>query len=731
MMTRTEFLRAQTISGANKCRRTPMIPMSVSDEPGGIAERRALALKMIFEHMPIYIGPQELIVGTRTFFSPNKGNEDGHDPFQYGLYTYIPYLNEADIALFGCDQSYKNKTHYTPDFGIILEKGIDGILEEAENRKKDASLNRVNLDFLSAVVIAYSGLKDLILRYSEEARALAEREQGDHKAELLEVSRICEKISGKRPDTFHEAVQLLWFAHLGTIIESFEFINYGRLDVILGRYLKDTPREEAQQLVECLLLKMYDQVDIVTSYLHNYAAQLVVTLGGVLPDGSSAVNEVSMMFLEAIDKIRLPEPEFNLRINSKNPPEFLDKASELTISGCNFISYYNDDLFVESLNKAGILIEYARSYAFDLCQDINIPGIGDFFWLGSPSLAFILMDVLKDCGELHGFDELLCKFKDRIAQEIEEAIKHYNIAEEHILLYAQGQDEKYFQGIKEHKKPIDRGGCSPMAPLPLISPLYHGSMENALDIAFVPYPVKEKGMFFGTATEAINSLAAIKKVVYEEKRFSLGEIYSACRSNYQGEKGAFIKSVLWNCPKWGNNDDYVDAIAKDVLEFCLSQTRNYKTFLGGRVLGGIHQPHPVPTGKNLMATPEGRCAGTPVAVTLTPESGTAKNGPTAILHSAAKIDPMLVQWNYCVMVNYFASTFRGNNGKEIFKCLLTGYFKEGGLQHQPNVLNVEDLKNAQLEPVKYKDLIVRLWGVSAHFVDLPRELQDELIARFS
>ena len=132
-----------------------------------------------------------------------------------------------------------------------------------------------------------------------------------------------------------------------------------------------------------------------------------------------------------------------------------------------------------------------------------------------------------------------------------------------------------------------------------------------------------------------------------------------------------------------------------------------------------------------MATPEGRCAGTPVAVTLMPESGTAKNGPTAILHSAAKIDPMLVQWNYCVMVNYFASTFRGNNGKEIFKCLLTGYFKEGGLQHQPNVLNVEDLKNAQLEPVKYKDLIVRLWGVSAHFVDLPRELQDELIGRFS
>ncbi len=730
-MTRTDFLREQTISGANKCRRTPIPPLSVADEPCSITERKALVLKKIFESMPIYIGPRELIVGTRTFFSPNKGNEDGHDVFQYSLTTSIPYLNDADIELFGCDQSYKNKTHYTPDFSIILDKGIDGIIEEAESRKKDASLQRLNREFLSGVVIAYEGLKSLILRYSEEALVLADKAEGDDKAELLEISRICKKISGKRPDTFHEAVQLLWFAHLGTIIESFEFINYGRLDVILGRYLKDTPHEESQQIIECLLLKMYDQADVVTSYLGNYAAQLVVTLGGVLPDGSNAVNEVSMMFLDAIDKIRLPDPEFNLRISSKNPPEFLDKAAELTISGCNFVSYYNDDLFVESLNRAGIPIEYARSYGFDLCQDINIPGTGDFFLIAFPSLAFILMDLLKSCRELSDFDELMCKFKDRIAQNIEQAIKWYNSAEEHILLYSQGQEKKYFEGLKEQNKPVDRGGCSPMAPLPFLSPLYHGSLENALDIAYEPYPIKEKGLFFGTATEAINSLAAIKKVVYDEKRFSLKDVYSACEQNFEGDAGSVIQSILWNCPKWGNDDDYVDGIAKDILEFCLRECQKYKTYLGGQVLGGIHQPHPVITGKGLMATPDGRRAGMPVAVTLTPESGTMKNGPTAVLCSASKIDPMLIQWNYCVMVNYFASVFKGNGGKDVFKTLLTGYFKAGGMQHQPNVSDVEELKCAQLNPEKYKDLIVRLWGVSAHFVDLPRELQDEMIARFS
>ena len=132
-----------------------------------------------------------------------------------------------------------------------------------------------------------------------------------------------------------------------------------------------------------------------------------------------------------------------------------------------------------------------------------------------------------------------------------------------------------------------------------------------------------------------------------------------------------------------------------------------------------------------MATPEGREAYSPVAVTLTPESGTMKKGATSLLRSAAKIDPMLVQWNYCVMGNYFSSVFKGNGGKNIFKNLLEGYFKLGGLQHQPNILDAEELKRAQTEPEKYKDLIVRLWGVSAHFVDLPKALQDEMISRFS
>lgn len=730
-MDRIDYLREQTLSGKNKCRRMPFVYSTVENEDGGLCVRKSLALCRLFEEMPIYIGSRELIVGTRTIFPANKGNEDGHSPFEYGLNTRVGYVNDADRELFGCDQSYRNKTHYTPDFSIILDKGIGGIIRDAEERMRDEALNHVQVDFLSAVITAYSGLKGLILRYSDEALRLANDAKSDEKTELYEISRICKKISAEPPETLREAVQLLWFTHLGTIIESFEFINYGRLDVILGKFLKNTPHAEALEIIACLLLKMYDQADLVTTYLGNYAAQLVITLGGVLSDGEDAVNEVTMLFLDAIDRVRLPEPEINLRLNSKNPKELLDRAASLTVSGCNNISYYNDDLFIENLHKAGIPIGYARCYGFDLCQDINVPGVGDFYNIGSAPLASILMELLKEKTSFSVFGELIKAYKERISHHINQRISKYNEGEKQLLLYANGKFEEYFENVKKYNKPVDCLGRSPMAPLPLLSALYHGCIENALDINIDPLPIREKGYMLGTATEAVNSLAAIKKVVYNDRICTLDEIYTACETNFEGKRGTFIRAVLWNAPKWGNDDDYVDSIAKDILEFALRECEGLRTYRGGRVLGGIHQPHPVSTGKKLMATPEGRYAFAPVAVTLTPESGTMKNGATAALASAAKLDPSLIQWNCCVMVNYFASVFKGNDGKEIFKSLIRGYFNSGGLQHQPNVSDVEELKKAQLSPEKYKDLIVRLWGVSAHFVDLPRELQDEMIARFS
>jgi len=222
MTERTAFLREQTLSGANKCRRADL-PKSwtTANEPGSLPVRKALGLKMIFDHMPLYIGPGELIVGTRTYYVQQETNPDGADVTGYDLRAFVPFARPEEIAQFGEDMSTFNKTHYTPDLSIILEKGIGGILAQAEARKQEPGLKQSNLDFLDSLIIAYTGLSDLILRYSAYAAELAQSAQDPHEKERLwEIARVCKKISREKPEQFREAVQLLWFAHLGTIIES-------------------------------------------------------------------------------------------------------------------------------------------------------------------------------------------------------------------------------------------------------------------------------------------------------------------------------------------------------------------------------------------------------------------------------------------------------------------------------------------------------------------------------
>lgn len=730
MTERTRFLREETLNGRNKIARCIMPDCDVSREAGGIPIRKALGFQWICQNMPLFIGPQELIVGTRTYFGVPDYSCGEVNWSMPTLIAFPKYINDADIAKFGRDYSGWNGQHYTPDFGILLNKGIGGILEEAEQRKGDSSLRPEQVEFLDSVIIVYRAMQTLIRRYADYALSLASSAEGEEKQRLMEIHQVCSRISSEVPGNFREALQLLWFGHLGTHLESFYFINYGRLDVILEPFLGDMPWEEALELMECFLLKLYDQADMEDqSYFGKHEGQLVVTLGGLKPDGTSAVSDVTMLFLDAIAFTRLPEPEFNLRVSNLNPPEYLDRAASLTVSGCNFLSYYNDDTIVPALVEGGLQPEDARCYGFDLCQDINIPGKSDFYNLYGTSMAHDLMTILCDKSDFATFEELLAEVKHRFAENLRLDIPKKNKAQEAFLAYGRGDQETYFRIIREENVDPCWEGRSPMCPLPYLSGLFHGCIAEAMDMIYEPYPIKHKGGMIGCAVEAVNSLAAIKKVVFGEKRYPLSQVVEACKTDYADQE--VMRQILWNAPKWGNDDPYVDGIAKDLLEDCLREFKKYETYSGGKLLSGIHQPHPVPTGAGLMATPEGRHAGQPVAVTMTPESGTMKNGATAALKSASVFDPMLLQWNYCFMVNYYASVFSGPKGKDTFKNLLQTYFRRGGVQHQPNVMDAEELRKAQQNPEKYKDLIVRLWGVSAHFVDLNRELQDEMIARLS
>lgn len=725
MVNRTKFLRQETMKASHKVARIALdTNWSTKELDLGISQRKAMAIKMILEKSPIYIGEKELIVGTRTIY---RDIGESEDKSYFSMQAMPSYINEKDVEKFGgLNAEFQSKTHYALDFSIILKNSIDGMIAKAE-KSLETHTREMQIDCLQSIIIVYKALSTWIEKYSVLAAEMAQNEKEViRKSELERIAEVCAWISHNKPRNFQEAAQLYWFMYLATIIENFQWVNYGRIDQYLYPYYKEEEKEEIQQLIECFLLRMSDGVDIVDPKMGQFNAQINITLGGVTPQGDDAANELTFMFLKALDNTRLAEPEISVRVHSKNPDSLLEEASKLSVSGLNCIAYYNDDQFIKSMINVGIKPEYARDYAFDLCQDITIPGKGDFFVAGNIDLTLMLMETLQESHDNISFEEFKVIYKKNIAKLVKETLEGYRDSEAFIRTYASGKEE-ILEEYKNNKR-LNVAMVAPfMSPLPFTSSLFEGTIEKAQDIRTGVCPVENKGVMISNLVVAINSLAAIRKTVFDDKQFTLTQVRTACETDFKSDEK--MRQILWNTPKWANDDDYVDLPAKEIIEFACDEVLKYKTINGFAFLAGIHQPHPVFKGWQTPATPEGRFAKSPIPVTLSPENGTMLNGPTAAFQSAAKIDPMKYQWNFCVMLQYFSSVFNGNDGHKIFVNLIKSYFKLGGTQHQPNVVNIEDLRQAQITPEKYRDLIVRMWGVSAHFVQLPKELQDEFIAR--
>jgi len=726
-LTRIQKLREEALSASHKYARIEMDPnWSTKHMDKSLPERKAHALAMVLENMPPYIGESELIVGSRTIYGPFNGPD--RDQSNMGFCAMPDYVNQADIDFFGFDGGKMSKGHYTADYGIILELGIGGIVARAERRLSDGNNNSNQIDFLNSVVIACKALSSFIYNYASHAKKLAKSASGTRKTELELVASVCGAVAWEPPKNYHEAVQLFWFSHLGLLAENHIFMNYGRIDQFLYPYFKTCPKEEAKELTGCLLAKMYDMADMYGGGMDRYGGQHNITLGGQARGGGDATNELTFMVLEAASELRLPEPEISIRIHKDSPPELLRRTSELSVSGLNCIAYYNDEVFVNSMAAAGVDLEDARDYCFDLCQDVTVAGRGDYFASSMVSLTWELLEHLKSCGDGITYEKLFDGYKARVISAVSNSIGTYNAWEEAVLEFNQGNAAPFIDGAKSGAFPHSYCGQSPMSPLPLTSALFHGCIESGTDLARCGNILAHKGAMVMAPVIAVNALAALKKCVFDDRIYTLSEVKAACAANFAGHEA--MRQRLWNSPKWGNDDDYADQIAKELIEAACAEITKHRTPRGGVHLSGIHQPHPVPTGAATPATPEGRYAGAPIPVTLTPENGTMKNGPTAAFSSALKIDPKYIQWNNCLMLQYFSSSFDSADGAKTFESLLREYFSAGGSQHQPNIVNPEDLKKAQSEPEKYRDLVVRLWGVSARFVTLSREMQDEFIARF-
>ena len=661
-----------------------------------IPERKAYALKFMLEYMPIFIEDDELIVGSRTVFSPKHADQkEIRDPSDdIRSFVYPPYLTEEERSRLGGEG--RSKGHYVAGYKKVLELGYGGIIKQAKERMEDEP-SQDKKNFLRSICIAYEGASNLARRYADLALEMSQKASHQHQAELEKIALVCGHIAIQPPRDFHEALQLFWFAHIVAMVENQKLMSFGRFDQYMSRFYSTCQVDTAQELLECALIKLNDQADAKEGEGNNGGDNLV--LSGIRPDGRDATNDLTYTCLDALDHLRLANPQFNARLHKNSPPKLIRRVCELARQGLGQLSFYNDDAIVPSLNAAGFPVEDARDYALDACQDVLIDGKSDFYLGGMVKMTPLLMAVLEKIHNNVTFSQLMEAYKGEIASAVQDAA------------------EKYIRSLN--------GNIA--SPLPFISGSLDDCIGKGLDVTQGGLKYRDKGMFVKSPINAVNSLASIKKVVFEDHVASLEEVKNACSCNF--EDYDLLRQQLLAAPKWGNDDDRVDLLGKEVLEFACREILKHRIDDEARFLSGIHQPHYVKQGAEIGATPDGRKAGEPIPVTLTPSNGTDRKGPTAVIKSVTKIDPMLCQWNSALLLNFHSSAVTGQEAQQKFEHLLKTFISLGGVQLQTNVLDVETLRTAQREPEKHKNLVIRVWGFSAYFVDLSKQYQEEIISR--
>ncbi len=662
----------------------------VADMDCSLAERKAHALRITCERMPIAIEPDELIVGMRTVLS-GRQDEGG-----YIWYPVLPehFRDEEEKARY----DFRSGTHNVPGFTNVFKHGLGGLAEMSLARLADEG-DETKQGYLKSFATACRAVGALSQRYADLAADLAgQTDDSQRRSDLQAIAEACGHVAAGPPRDLHEAMQLHWFVWLATILEVGCLVTSGRYDQLMAPFWPSDPAGQgrARELLNCLVVKCNDQTDLWagTSLVNN-----IFMLSGLTRDGDDATNDVTWALLDAVAGCKLPDPQLAVRLHSSSPPELVRHVARLLRDGTSQISVYNDDVFVAALVGAGFPAEDARDYAVDACQDVNIVDKSIFYLAGSYELANWLVAMLDDFGDDVDWQTFFGAYRTRVAEMIDS----------HLTDYA------------------DRFNNMPADPYPLLSVMMDDCIAKGLDAANGGLRYRDKGAMLAQPVCAINSLAAIRKVVFEDRSATFTEVRDACKADFVGYEK--LRGELQAAPKWGNDDDAVDLIGKDLLDFAAGEIVRHRIDEEAGFLSGVHQAHHVATGAALPATPDGRRDGDPLSVTLAPANGTALRGPTAVMRSITKLDPMLIQWNASLTMTFDPASLAGEAGLDKFVALITTYLAMSGPQLQVNCISADTLRAAQAEPDTYQDLLVRVWGFCERFVALSPEYQQEIIDR--
>ncbi len=733
--------------------------MESEDEPTII--KRAKALDRILTNMSIYINEGELIVG-------NQASKPKAAPIfpEFGTWmeTQLDSVSERPLYAFEISEEakknlrnvfpyWRGKTveelglsilegeakrvfhdednpiistlflrngvgHIVVDYEKVLKNGFKRIKMDVEEKIKRTDPSDPEglrkLAFYNSASIVCDAVIKFSERYSKLAMELSEMcKDPIRKEELLKISKICESVPANPARTFHEALQALWFTHLIIQIESDGLaISPGRMDQYLYPYFKHdvekgiVTEREAEELIQCLWLK-FNEVRKVNEppkggVYGGVTMSQMITLGGINDDGGDATNELSYLFLKVDGDVMMEQPTLCVRVNESTPDELMFEAIKLLKRGTGKPVFFNDHVIIPTLLSLGVPLREARGYAIVGCEEPTTVG-NAYGWTNAAflNLAKVLELTLKEIKESPGigFDELIGKFYEKL-----------NYYVRHMIAMLNAWDLAHQE----------------RAPTPYLSLLVDDCIEKGLDITAGGARYNYTGPQGIGLADVADSLAAIKKVVYEDGIVPLGELIEVLEENFLGREG--LRQKLLKAPKYGNDMDEADIYAKEVAKRYCAEVSGYRNPRGGVYRPGLYSvaAH-ASAGANTKALPSGRRAGEPLANNISPVYDL--QGPTAAAKSASKIDHYLISNGTALTITFHPSVARSDDDVRKLIAFVRTFFRLGGFGIGMNIITSEVLRDAQRYPERYQGLLVRVSGYSARFVDLPKSLQDEIIRR--
>jgi trans-4-hydroxy-L-proline dehydratase len=738
--------------------------------------RRALAFQYLMEHKEVYINEGELIVGekgpapkqaptfpelcchtlddldvlntrektsfkvdpkTRRVYGErlipywkgksmrelifNEMTEEWKDAYHAGIFTeFMEQRSPGHTVLDG--KIYKKGMH---DFQAEIQASLEKLdyLNDLQAYEKQQELRAMHI--AAEALVRYAG------RHAVKALELANREQDtQRRAELMQIADVCTHVPANAPRNFWEALQYYWFVHLGVTIElnTWDAFSPGRLDQHLLPFYQEgisdgnLSREKAEELLQCFWIKFNNQpappkVGVTAEESGTYTDFAQINLGGVCPDGSDGVNEVTYLLLDVIEQMRLLQPSTSIQVSKKNPDRFIKRATEIIRTGFGQPSVFNADLIGQELMRMGKSVMDARCGGSSGCVEVGSFGKENYNLTGYFNLPKVLEITLHNGIDPRTGKEIGMKTGDPGAFQTMDQL--YDAFEKQV---------NYFVDVKVHGNNVIERLYAHYMPCPMLSLLVDDCIETGRDYhdGGARYNTSYiQGVGLGTMADAMTSLSYH---VFEQKTLNLNEFIQQLNNDFDGQE-QFRQQLLNRTPKYGNDDDKADEVMQRIFEIyfkAVDGRRNTKH--------GEYHINLLPTtvhiyfGSVTGATPDGRMAFTPLSEGVSPVQGADHKGPTAVIRSVAKMDHMRTGGTL-LNQKFTPQVLSTDNGLDKLVHLIRTYFLLDGHHIQFNVVDAGTLRQAQLHPEQYRSLIVRVAGYSDYFCDLSRTLQDEIIAR--